>query len=107
MRGAQGIAAHLLQDLHLALGGADVEGCAERAEVVVVVGTLDPHGLPIDEDALVGIVGDGADAEGGLVRIDYGPGDGEGRDGDVHVGLLDWCGTPELRVGDGYGAGGG
>ena len=37
VRGADGVHAHALQDLHLAFDGAVVDGGAERAEIVVHV----------------------------------------------------------------------
>src|SRR5687768_4632715 len=60
---------------------------------------------PVVDDVPVALVGVSEHAELGLIRIYYGPGEGEFRHGDVHVGGLAWCGTPEPQVGDAYGAG--
>ena len=64
--GADGVGAHLLQDLELALERARVHGRAQRAEVVVVADALDGDPPAVEQEARVGVERDGADAEGRL-----------------------------------------
>lgn len=49
MAHANGVGAHLLQQLQLPLGGAPVERRAERAQVVMIVHPADRHVLAIDQ----------------------------------------------------------
>ena len=95
--GADGVAAHVAEHLELPLQGADIDGGAQGAEIVVVADAVEFEVLAVDEEAGVGVVLDGADAEGGFVGIDDGAVLGDGGDGDVTIGRL---GAPELGVGD-------
>ena len=50
--------------------GADVEGGAERAEVVVVADAVERHAAAVEQEAVVGGELDGAEAEGRFVCVD-------------------------------------
>ena len=69
---ADGVRAHALQDLELALDRAPVDGRAQRAEVVVVAHALQRDATAVQEEALVGAVLDRPDAEGRLVPVENG-----------------------------------
>ena len=68
--GADGVAAHLFQDFELALEGADVEGGAEGAQVVVIADAVEFGDDAVDGEAGVGVEFERADAEGGFVGVD-------------------------------------
>jgi hypothetical protein len=44
--------APILQHLELTLGGANIEGGAQRAQIVVIVDAVDAHVPAIDEEAI-------------------------------------------------------
>ena len=56
MRGANGIATHVLEQFKLMANGSAVYGSAKRAKVVVVAHTLKLCGLAIQEEAFFGYV---------------------------------------------------
>ncbi len=60
-----------LQDLELALGGAPVDGRAERAEVVVVADALEAHAAAVEQEALLRPELDRADAERRRVAVEH------------------------------------
>ena len=68
--GADGVAAHLLQNLNLPLQRAGVDGRAERAQVVMVANAVESDALAVQQETVVGGELDRADAEG---RFDIGP----------------------------------
>jgi hypothetical protein len=68
--GANGIGAHLLQHLELALRRAVVECRAERSEIVMIVHAIERNALLVDEDPLARVEPHGANAESRFVTID-------------------------------------
>ena len=63
MAGADGVAAHGLEDFQLPLDGAVIRGSAKIALVVMVAHTLDGDALTIEEEPPVFRKLDGADAQ--------------------------------------------
>ena len=106
VRGADGVATHLLEDAHLALdGGAGVHG-AEGALVVVHADAMDLEVLTVEVEAVIGGVLNPAIAEGGVVGVHDLAVDDDLGAGHVEVGVV---GIPESGVGslDRSGKGGG
>ncbi len=68
---ADRVAAHLLQDLQLALHRPVVERHSQRAEVRVIARPVHLHVLPVEKESRVGIELDRADAERRLVAIEH------------------------------------
>ena len=71
VRGADGVAAHLLQERELVAQGGAVDRGAERAQVVVVAHALDLPQFSIQVESLLGDEIDGADTEAGLIFVDH------------------------------------
>ena len=69
VRGADGVATHVLQDAHLAADAGLVGDAAQGAEVVVVAHALEDDAFTVQEEALVGDDLDGADAKTGGVLV--------------------------------------
>ncbi len=68
--GTDGIASHVAEHLQLPLQGADVDGGAQRAEVVMIADAIELEMLAVDEEAGVGVILEGADAERGFIGVD-------------------------------------
>ena len=68
--GADGVDAHILEELYLMAQGRTVDGGSEGAEVVVVADTLELGELAVEEEALLGDIFDGADAEAGVIVVE-------------------------------------
>ena len=69
MAGADGIAAHLLEELNLTLKGADVDRAAERSEVGMIADAIDPHMFSVQEKSFIGVELDRADAERCFITV--------------------------------------
>jgi hypothetical protein len=70
--GADGVAAHVLEDFELALQRADVDGAAEGSEIVVIADAVHFDLFAVEEEAF-GSEFDGADAEIGGVFVEGAP----------------------------------
>ena len=66
VRSADGVAAHLLEDLELALDGAAVDGRTQCSEIVMVADSVELHLAAIEQETLFHIPFADADAETGL-----------------------------------------
>ena len=95
MRGAHGVAAHLLQH-------ADAEGLqpvrqrrADSGVILVVAGALNLHRLPVEQEAVVGVELDGAYAKRDALGVADLVAGLDGHDGCVEVGGVD---GPEGRI---------
>ncbi len=97
MAGANGITAHLLEHLDLALEGAKVDCGAQRAQVVMIADTVEFDVLAIYEQARIRVVFERADPEGSLVGIHERAIVGDSSDGHVTVRGL---GAPNPGIGD-------
>ena len=87
---ADGVRAHALQDLELALDRAPVDGGAERAEVVVVADALKRDAAAVQRGSpCPGPHSIDADAERRLVPVEHGVAALHGADRLVEVGTLD------------------
>ena len=95
MAGADGVAAHFLEDGKLAVEGGVVEGRAERAEVVVVAHALERDALAVEQEAVVGGELDLADAEDGFVAVHGLAVFSDCGDGDVEIRMFE---VPELGM---------
>ena len=71
MRGAIGIAAHVLEPLHAEILQAVRQGRADARVVLVIAGALEDVRLPVQEKSLVGIEGHSANAERGLGGVEH------------------------------------
>ena len=69
MTGADRVAAHLLEDLKLALNRADIERRAERTKIVMIAHAVKLD-APVVEEKAVGVESCRADAERCFVRVD-------------------------------------
>ena len=87
--GADGVAAHFLQDLNLPLQRAGVDGRAERAEVVMVANAVERHALAVQQKSVVRRELDGADAERRFVAVHQFAVLFDGGDGDIALRFLD------------------
>lgn len=98
---AQGVGAHLREQLELALERAEVERRAERAQVVVVAHPLQLELLAVQEEAAVGVEAQRANSEARLVGVDERASSLHGSERDVAIRTLLGAGAPELRIGKG------
>ncbi len=94
--GAEGIAAHLPQQLELPLEGPHVDRRAQGAQVVMIADAVELEMLAVDQQPLVGVVLHGTHAEGGLVGIDHVAVLHERGHGHIAMGRI---GAPQLRIG--------
>ena len=69
VRGAQGVAAHLLELAHAEVLHRVGQRRAHARVVLVIAGPLQLDGLAVEEEALLGVERAGADAEGRLVAV--------------------------------------
>ena len=99
MAHADGVGAHVAQDFQLALGRADIEGSAERAQVMMIVDATQGNRRAIDDDALVRIEPHVADAEARFIAVDDAAALRHGGDGDIAVGRLRGRRTPQAGIG--------
>ena len=97
VRRADGVQAHFLQDCELALERPAVDRGAEGAHVVVEACAQQLDVPPVEEEALVGVPGNRADAELLAVAVDHTAVGDELRDQRVLVGIID---VPAVRTGD-------
>ena len=97
---AVGVAAHLLEAADAEILEAVAHRDADAGVVLVVAGALDHVGLAVEQEALFGVEGEGADAELGLGAVDGGAGAGHGCHQLVEARSLR---GPELGRGDGGG----
>ncbi len=87
--GANGVAAHLLQNFDLPLQGAEVDGGAEGAEVVVVADAVQGNAAAVEQKTVVGRELNFADAKGSLVAVNHFAVLLDGSDHQVTVGLFE------------------
>ena len=95
VRGAHGIAAHVLEHQQLVAQGTLVDGCAEGAEVVVQTDALELAVPTVEVEALVGHILYAAHAEARFVHILHLAARPHRGDGRVEAGRF---GRPQLRA---------
>ena len=96
--GANGVAAHRMQDLKLALQGPEIHRGAQSTQVVVIADAVHFEVFAVNGEAFDGVIFDGADPELGFVDIDDAPILSDRRHGHVTMRRL---GAPEFRIGEG------
>ncbi len=98
---ADGVAPHLLENVHLTLQRPVPGLRAQRALVVVLADALELHVFAVELKAHVGGKLDGAEAKLGLIGVQHRVALLDGGYQDVEVGRTLVPGTPELGAGDG------
>ena len=83
MAGAYGVASHVLQHFQLVAQGADIDGGAQKTEVVVVADTLELTHFSVEHESLVGHKLQAAYAEAGGVGVLQASGSIDACDGTV------------------------
>jgi hypothetical protein len=95
--GADGVAAHGLQDFNLPFQRAGVDGRAERAEVVMVANAVQRHASAVQKKSVVRRELNRADAEGRFITVHHFAVLLDGSDDDVALRRLN---APQFRIGN-------
>src|SRR6266850_5046414 len=102
MAGAQRIDAHLFHDFELTFQGSNVDCRSQRAKIMVIANSVEPHVLAVKKETVGDIKLDCPNAENSFLTVYEFAVLLDSSDGGVKIGFFY---APELRVFDGYGKG--